>query len=351
MCFGGSLEERKESDRINRELERDRKRAAREVKLLLLGAGDCGKSTIAKQIRIMHLGDYKKEELVEYTPIIVSNVLNDVKSLLEAREKLAIEWSDPNNEQLASEFTDGIMFEINQGRISSKASQRIDRLWSDSAIQTTLQKTQEFHFGDSTEYFLKNVKRIAKENYVPTQEDMIRSRAKTTGVSETRFQVGSTIFQMVDVGGQRSERRKWMHCFQGVSSVLFCVSLSDYDQMLYEDEKTNRMHESLTLFRDVCTSKWFSDTAMVIFFNKKDIFEKKINTTSLRVCFPSYTGADEYEEASNFVISEFKSQSPRPETVYAHRTCATDTEDICTIFKSIQEIVLSHVLNNTMMIT
>ena len=43
-------------------------------------------------------------------------------------------------------------------------------------------------------------------------------------------------FRMVDVGGQRSERRKWIHCFENVTSIIFLVALSEYDQILFESE-------------------------------------------------------------------------------------------------------------------
>ena len=65
---------------------------------------------------------------------------------------------------------------------------------------------------------------------------------------------------MVDVGGQRSERRKWMHCFQDVTAVIFCVALSEYDLKLYEDDSTMRMDDSVKLFKEVCNNKWFKGT-------------------------------------------------------------------------------------------
>lgn len=43
--------------------------------------------------------------------------------------------------------------------------------------------------------------------------------------------------RMFDVGGQRSERKKWIHCFEGVTAIIFCVALSDYDLVLAEDEE------------------------------------------------------------------------------------------------------------------
>ena len=45
---------------------------------------------------------------------------------------------------------------------------------------------------------------------------------------------------MFDVGGQRSERKKWIHCFEGVTAIIFCVALSGYDLVLAEDEEMNR---------------------------------------------------------------------------------------------------------------
>lgn len=77
---------------------------------------------------------------------------------------------------------------------------------------------------------------MASRNYMPTDQDILRSRVKTTGITETTFQVGELTYRLFDVGGQRSERKKWIHCFENVTALVFLVSLSEYDQMLYEDE-------------------------------------------------------------------------------------------------------------------
>lgn len=73
---------------------------------------------------------------------------------------------------------------------------------------------------------------------------------------------------MFDVGGQRSERRKWIHCFENVTAVIFLCAISEYDQKLLEDEETNRLQEALTLFDGICNSKWFVNTSMILFLNK-----------------------------------------------------------------------------------
>ena len=99
----------------------------------------------------------------------------------------------------------------------------------------------------------KNLNRIIKyEEYVPTVDDVLHSRKKTTGVHEILFEIEEVPFRLIDVGGQRSERKsKWMALFSDVTSVIFCVALSEYDLKLEEDNTTNRMHESLKVFKEV----------------------------------------------------------------------------------------------------
>lgn len=54
--------------------------------------------------------------------------------------------------------------------------------------------------------------------------------------------------RLFDVGGQRSERKKWIHCFEDVTAIIFCVAMSEYDQVLHEDETTVREREQTNLY-------------------------------------------------------------------------------------------------------
>ena len=95
---------------------------------------------------------------------------------------------------------------------------------------------------------------------------------------------------MVDVGGQRSERKKWIHCFENVTAVLFVVAISEYDQTLFEDGTVNRLQEALTLFDSICNSAWFIKTSIVLLLNKIDRFREKILLSRLGAYFPEYEG-------------------------------------------------------------
>jgi guanine nucleotide-binding protein subunit alpha len=91
--------------------------------------------------------------------------------------------------------------------------------------------------------FCDDLDRIWDKGYVPTDQDLLRSRLRTTGITETVFDLGQLTYRMFDVGGQRSERKKWIHCFENVNCLLFLVAISGYDQCLVEDKDGVRFND------------------------------------------------------------------------------------------------------------
>lgn len=75
-----------------------------------------------------------------------------------------------------------------------------------------------------------------------------------------------------------------------MKAILFIVNLAGYNGVLFEDQSKNRMHEAMELFRQITNMPQFSTTPIVLFLNKKDLFEEMIRKTSIKVCFPEYTG-------------------------------------------------------------
>lgn len=84
--------------------------------------------------------------------------------------------------------------------------------------------------------YLTDINRIFAKDYLPTDQDVLRARLRTTGISETIFETGNLTYKMFDVGGQRSERKKWIHVFDNVQVVLFLVAVSGFDHVLVEDK-------------------------------------------------------------------------------------------------------------------
>src|SRR3989338_920318 len=234
---------------IESQIRKDMKAFQQEIKLLLLGAGESGKSTIAKQMKILYLKGFAPAERKIFREIIYSNVILSMRAIVLAAEKFGIEFSPENAERVRIFKTNNILFEQ---ELTLEIVQATQRLWEDPGLKITLKRGNEFQINDSAEYFLSQVERLASSDYIPTEQDILHSRARTSGIIETIFNLDGNTFRMVDVGGQRSERKKWINCFQDVVGLIFCVVISEYDQKLYEDDSVNRMHESIKLFDEIC---------------------------------------------------------------------------------------------------
>jgi len=171
-------------------------------------------------------------------------------------------------------------------------------------------------------------------------QDILNTRVRTTGIIELTFAMDGIPFLMLDVGGQRNERRKWIHCFDNVNAVMFVVGASEYDQTLFEDSSTNRMHEAYNIFTEICNSRFFTHTDIILFLNKRDLFEKKIATTDLSVCFPTYKGGKNYDSGIEFLKEHFRGCNKEPtRTIFTHVTCATDTDNIRFVFHAVKTSV------------
>jgi len=344
-CCPTQTDERKISKGIDKDIQRGRKKFDAEIKLLLLGAGDSGKSTLAKQMKIIHLRGFTDQERLGYRPTIMNNIVVNMKTLVrECLAKEASPSSSSSQERLSQKDAAERVSRIPDTTrvITREIGKDIKDLWADPAIQQTHKNASVFYIMDNIKYYFDDVDRITAEGYVPNDEDVLKSRATTTGIYETEFFVQDAHFKMIDVGGQRTERKKWIHCFEGVTAVLFCASLSEYDQLLLEDDETMRMHESLNLFGEVCQSPWFADTAMILFLNKDDLFKEKITRIPLTTCFPEYTGPNLYEPAREYIHSKFVGMVD-PNTsrnIYHHFTTATNTQNINVVFDAVRDIVL-----------
>jgi len=229
-------------------------------------------------------------------------------------------------------------------KITPELAKHLGILWKDGAIQEVFKLRNKMCVPDSTGYFfLNHLDRISKEDYIPNDEDLLLVRYRTTGMTEKEFDVKGGVFKVCDVGGQRNERRKWMHFFDGVTAVIFVASLSAYDEAVFEDEKSNAMHEGLTVFKENCNSTIFKSTAFILFLNKSDIFQEKIKITPLTVCWQDYPGTQDYEQCLNFVKQQFLDCNLNQEErkIYTHVTCATDTEAFRKIFNDVQHIIIN----------
>ncbi|KAJ3424763.1 guanine nucleotide-binding protein g(o) subunit alpha [Anaeramoeba flamelloides] len=345
-CTSETLEDKEErlkNRRIEVQLRKHKQVYDYEVKILLLGAGESGKSTIFKQMKLLQDNQFDNETIQSMKRIVRENIISNLLAILRSSKILNIKLEHPEE---AEKY---ISYKIGVTEWTQETYKLTKMLWEDSGVKETLKTNDPKRMiGDSCSYFFDALDRIGKKDYVPTNEDVLRARVRTTGLQEARFKIGKFEFLLCDVGGQRNERRKWIHVFDNITSVLFCTSLTGYSEVLREDFNTIRMVESINLFSEVCRSPHFKKASIILFLNKFDLFNEKIKTTHLNTFFQDYQGNNESEEAITYITDKFVkagvNKLKKKRDIFPYTTTAVDTKNIKYIFDSVSNTIMQKAL-------
>eukprot|EP00112_Aurelia_sp_Birch-Aquarium-sp1_P000566 Seg1054.4 transcript_id=Seg1054.4/GoldUCD/mRNA.D3Y31 product="Guanine nucleotide-binding protein G" protein_id=Seg1054.4/GoldUCD/D3Y31 len=359
----GEDEDKKRSKEIDIYLESLHAKYKQVHRLLLLGAGESGKSTLVKQMKILHADGFSDEERRSMVSDIKRNVIEAVSTTLRALDSIT-----PNVQLENEDNYEGCAWILQHCNCKDfvypdEFYDHVTGLWADKGFQECLQRSNEYQLIDSAQYFLERVTEIRRPEYLPTDQDILRCRILTTEITEMRFTVGKpgkrVDFHMFDVGGQRDQRRKWIQCFNDVTAIIFVVSCSSYDIALREDPTQNRLKESIDLFKMVWNNRFLKYVALILFLNKQDLLSDKIlaGKSKLEDYFPEYIryttpekavkdNCDEVIRAKYFIrdiflsiAEENKSTVHKDHDCYPHFTCAVDTKNIERIFDSCRFII------------
>ncbi|XP_059607342.1 guanine nucleotide-binding protein G(s) subunit alpha isoform X1 [Phlebotomus argentipes] len=354
-----SKSQKRRSDAITKQLQKDKQVYRATHRLLLLGAGESGKSTIVKQMRILHdangFSDRERKQKIED---IKKNIRDAILTITGAMSTLnpPIQLERPENQARVDYIQD--VASNPDFNYPPEFYEHTEHLWKDRGVQQTFERSNEYQLIDCAQYFLDRVSVIKQPNYSPTEQDILRCRVLTSGIFETRFQVDKVNFHMFDVGGQRDERRKWIQCFNDVTAIIFVTACSSYNMVLREDPTQNRLRESLDLFKSIWNNRWLRTISVILFLNKQDLLAEKIKAgkSKLQEYFAEFTRyqtpadaiaepGDEPEviRAKYFIRDEFlrisTASGDGKHYCYPHFTCAVDTENIRRVFNDCRDII------------
>jgi GTPase SAR1 family protein len=328
------------SSKIDKRVSQLKNEDRNRFKFLLLGTGESGKSTFLKQFTYLFGDGYSESKRNEFAPIVVDNVVSFMQAICRNLEKYNEEFKIDSS--LAQDVK--TLLDYRGGRfVDANIAKIIKDLWGNEAIKGIFEKYHHvFHVPESAPYFFENVERYVEPNFTPNKEDLINVRARSTGVLETDIQHKGAVLRFVDVGGQRSERNKWIHCFEGVTAILFVVAVSEFDQLLYEDDKTNRIDEALKVFEETINSQWLRNTPVILFFNKRDVLAEKLKTVKLKNFFKNYVDENTLERAVKYFKHLFISSNANSDRdIYCYESCAVSEKNVENIFKALSAIVLT----------
>lgn len=347
------LEQLQRSHKIDKIIQKDKQVIRRQVKLLLLGAGESGKSTFLKQMRIIHNFTFDPEQLLEYRAVVFQNVLRGMKVLVDAREKLDIPWQDPGNDVHARRLLSyDVSLEPLDADTFGRYAPAVRCLWQDAGIRNAFERRIEFQLGDGVRYFFDHLDRIATKEYLPSNQDILHARKATKSITEFVVPVNGIPFRFVDVGGQRSQRQKWFRCFDSVTSILFLVSSSEYDQALLEDRCTNRLVESRSIFETIVNNRCFAEVSIILFFNKTDLLREKVRSRS--TCIADYIEGfrgdpHDLAQVQRFLVDWFYQARKQEKPLFHHFTTAVDTENIKVVFNAVRNTILQKNITQLML--
>ncbi|TNN88506.1 Guanine nucleotide-binding protein G(s) subunit alpha isoforms short [Liparis tanakae] len=347
-CLGNSKTEdqridekaqREANKKIEKQLQKERQAYKATHRLLLLGAGESGKSTIVKQMRILHVNGFNAEEKKQKIQDIRKNVKDAIVTIVSAMSTLIppVPLANPED-QFRIEYIKSIA-PLSDFDYSQEFFDHAKKLWDDEGVKACFERSNEYQLIDCAQYvklhkdhhksgcyavrlvqdgevwlgrgrisrgpgdwtedrdvqgwvwffgswlalesvlglgFLDRIDSVRQNEYTPTDQDLLRCRVLTSGIFETRFQVDKVNFHMFDVGGQRDERRKWIQCFNDVTAIIFVVASSSYNMVIREDNNTNRLREALDLFRSIWNNRWLRTISVILFLNKQDMLAEKV---------------------------------------------------------------------------
>ncbi|XP_055382519.1 guanine nucleotide-binding protein G(f) subunit alpha isoform X1 [Condylostylus longicornis] len=363
------------SRRLDQELHKMNQEFQNAIKILLLGTAESGKTTIIKQMKILHINGFSDEERREKISEIRWNIFEAIYVLVQQMNLLNLDFESNSCKKSANYII--ALGDKPDIEVFSNAEYKdhIINLWNNQNVRNFFKyRSNELHLSDSAKYFFDNFERISSQSYTPSTDDILHSRKVTTGIHQIKFKVkipkgmggGYQEFRMFDVGGQRDQRNKWIQVFEGIQAVLFLISCGDFDQVLREDSKQNRLVEALTLFDRVWHNRFLSTAGVIVFLNKQDVMERKIRAGKrIGDYFPEYEEFrkspgkngnffDECDWTKNFIkqkLIDITNQPLRrpsrlglddvPRECYYHFTVATDTNNIRKVFTDVHNMILS----------
>ena len=370
-----TFKERKRQEKVNKEIERqiekDKLAYRRTHRVLLLGAGGSGKTTLIQQMRTLHSemalsNEEKKQNITK----IKRNIRDSMAKILNAMTAIdpPLSCAEPENNAKREWYLDQVNKSDPENFDYSECFFDItEELWKDRGVRECFARSNEFELMDNAKYFLEKVGTVRQENFCPSEEDIFRSNGFSTGMTEIRFKLQEDNFHVIDIGWSRSQqerRRKLIQCFEDVTAIIFLASSSSYDTTLSGNKTDNQLRMELELFRSIVNNPWLRNVPVLLFLNKQDLLENKIRAGrhKLEDFFPdlvdyvippeaecelrSDEAGREFVRAKYFARDAFLQISNQAQEAdirrahcYPYFTRAVDTDNIGTVFNDCKDVI------------
>jgi len=330
------------------------------IKILILGISGSGKSTFTKQMKIIYTEGFTDEERLSYVEIVRTNVIVGIRELSEQANARGLDISEKNRKYMRY-FRENDPLELKL--IQSNVINKVKCLWEDPTITEAWEACRNYQIQVSQmDFFMANLDRITGAEYIPTDDDIVRARQRTAGAYITRFNAFKSVWEIIDVGGQAPERKKWMAIIDqqlDLTSIIYFAALDEYNMESSEEPGKTKMEVSMRVFAEIMKDVENFNKCSILFMNKIDLFRDKITSekgfNEYKEKFPDFEDFlnDEYVRPENleededecfdaaltYIEMKFKELAlpPNNTNLVVFKTCAIHTNEVESVFNAMKD--------------
>lgn len=307
------------SKAIDRALQEDATALRRETKIVLMGANQSGKHLIMRQMKALYAGGYYTiEERISYCQAVRSTIRLLIQAIIDLLEDAGISLTEDLTRDYAILLQE--VETTNAQQITAAGVQAVENIWASPIFIKLYIRNIEIHFPQYASYFAHEISKISKDDYVPSEADIMRLHQVEGGIKELRFDWDELDVHLFNIGGRIPHQfhKRWFHQLEGTASLVYIVDVSLYDKPLLSssttttaaaDTPTSWLQNELTIFEELVNWDNLADSSIILILNNFTRFCEKQKYTPLSTMFPDYTpssATDPTTSARQYILRRFK---------------------------------------------
>jgi guanine nucleotide-binding protein G(i) subunit alpha len=332
------------SDAIDRVLQQDATTLRRETKLVMVGNRNSGKELIMHQMKVLYAdGDFPVEERKPYHYAVRYTVRLLMHSIIDLLKDTGIRLSSELNQHFAI-----LLHEVEtvaMPNITPEAVKAVQVIWSCSDFSTLYVQNFEIDFPQYAPYFAQEIERIASENFIPSEADIMRLNQTLGGIRELRFGWDELNVHLFNINSYVPAhiQRRWYHQLEGATSLVYTVDVSRYDQPYYGQSAESLLLDDFANFEAWAASKRFANSSIILLLNNFSRFRQKLPFSPLETFFSDYVPSEVDPETSarQYILRRFKDVNRNRLSIYsfwADLDLSDNTQLYAALKKTLQHI-------------
>jgi guanine nucleotide-binding protein G(i) subunit alpha len=306
------------SEAIDRKLEEDATALRRETKLVLMGQVNSGKELIMRQMKVLYAHGYPVEERIEYTFGVRSTIRVLIHAIIDLIKDTGVNLPKNLNQEFAI-----LLDEVEGGdnnKITQAAANALENIWESEQFSILYVKNFEIDFPQYSAYYAHEVHRIAAEDYIPTEADIVRLNQSIGGIKELRFSWDEIDVHLFNISGFIPDqfRKRWFHQLEGATSLIYTVDVSNYDRPYLGQPTESQLLDDFATFESWANSPKFAGSSIILLLNNFTRFKEKLQHSPLTTFFPDYEQGEDAEiSARQFILRRFKEVNRNRLSIYS----------------------------------